>query len=186
MKLMDDPVIKERVARDIRFEVHALWSTALEYASRPRDVFGSDITIDNALLESCLVHARLLADFLDVKKPQYEDVLAVHYLPNWDSRDTLTKAERDRINWTIMHLSAERSRVGEGIDLVETAERVLQVMGRFIGEITDPDVHGWFAPVVSERAAFARRRHEMETRGKVVRMVSTTNETVIGVNDGSL
>jgi hypothetical protein len=184
MKLMNDPAVRQRAARDVHFEVKSLWTTAIEYASRPRDVLGRDVTIDNALIESCLVHARLLADFLDLKKASREDVLAVHYLPSWESTDTLTKSERDRINWMIMHLSAERSRVGNGIDLVETAERVLQVIGRFVGEITDPNVQRWFAPVVRERAAFARRRQELEAEGKDVRIVSTTNESVISVIDG--
>jgi len=179
---MDDQAIKAEVARDIRYEVHAMWSTALEYASRPRDLFGSDVTIDNALIESCLVHARLLGDFLDVKKSRYEDAaLAVHYLASWDSKDTLAKDERKRINWMIMHLSAKRSRVKEGVDLVGTADRVMQVMDRFIGEIIDPDTRRWFEPVLTEHAEFARRRKEIEGLGKSMQIVSTTNEREIGV-----
>jgi hypothetical protein len=166
MKLMDDPESRRTVARHIRFEVHALWATAIEYTYRSRGVCGSDVIIDNALIESCLVHARLLADFLDAKKATYEDALAVHYAPSWHSRDTLTKDERDLINWMIMHLSAERIRVTEGLDLVKIAERVLQVMGQFIAQIIEPEIQRWFEPVVRELATFARRYQEMEERRK--------------------
>ena len=106
MRLMDDPAVRERVAREhVAYEAHAMWSAAIEHG-----LLHASSTVDegrrkNAYLEGCLVHARLLAEFLDGQATRkHEDAHATHYLRNWSVKDTLNETERNWINWNIMHL----------------------------------------------------------------------------------
>lgn len=181
---MSDSSLREAIARKhILFEVRSLWVTAIEHSQLDHgslDAF--TVRASNAFLESCLVHARLLAEFLDIKpSATHEDVRAAHYSPGWASKSTLSRGERDSINWHIMHLSAERERHGGTLDLVETAERVLQVFNRFVATIPEPEVRDWFAPCVTEIVTFARTRRLLERQGKFVRTYATTNVTTVTV-----
>ena len=176
---MDDQAIREQVAREhVLYEAHALWTSALEHGLLHAAATVAEGRARNAHLEACLVHARLLAEFLDGSPSnRYQDAHARYYSPSWSSTSTLTQTERDWINWKVMHLSAYRARLSGGLDLVETAERVFQVLGNFIGTIPDPTVRGWFSPVVHERAEFARERQRLESRGQLPRLVATTSPT---------
>lgn len=181
---MNDPEIRERVARDhILYEVNALWTSALEHAQIDRDSLDPTISrAGNAFMEACLVHARLLAEFLDTApRGSREDARAVHYAPGWSTTDTLNQTERNSINWHIMHLSAERERSGTRLDLVDMAERILQVFSRFVASIPDPTTRDWFAPCIAGIDRFARERSALESAGKYVRLYATTTATVITV-----
>ncbi len=65
--------------------------------------------VRNALLESVLVHARALEDFLSRERPaKGDDVVAVDFLPTWGRRCCLTQQDRDYINKRTMHLTTLR------------------------------------------------------------------------------
>lgn len=63
----------------------------------------------NALLESSLVHIRVLDDFLSMKEAaQPDDVVAVDFLPSWEPRSCLTPDGRASVNKRTMHLTTVR------------------------------------------------------------------------------
>lgn len=88
----------------VGYEAEMLVGTAELLRRMPEGTIAHD-----AVLESFLVHARLLDDFLarDLPKPgtpSEDDVVARHYLPNWPRARVMSKSERDlaRTRWSLI------------------------------------------------------------------------------------
>lgn len=100
-------------ARHLRYEVAMLVAQAGEYARRyPAGGPGEDgfrcPAYDDALLESTLVHLRLLDEFLSSRGSHRCDVRANDWVSDdvWSPTDQwLSHAVRRRINWQVAHLS---------------------------------------------------------------------------------
>ena len=68
-----------------------------------------DAGINNAIVESRLLHVRTLLDFLECREKQQDDVLAVHY--GFPSRTIKIEAVyRKRLNKDLAHLTYSRTR----------------------------------------------------------------------------
>jgi len=99
--------------------------------------------VGNALLESFLLHARTVADFLrnhhdNPKDRRADDVLAVDYLPSWQPRDALSRDDRRGINKQLAHLSIKRLPGSERPwHFAAIASRLLAGMGTFLAEFLD-------------------------------------------------
>lgn len=92
----------------IGYEVEMLVETAVLLGELRADTVTHD-----AVLESFLVHARLLDGFLAHRHPEEEDpnaddVFAVDYAPEWDPRHFMPGQERAIANKQVAHLTWRR------------------------------------------------------------------------------
>ena len=72
----------------------------------------------NAFLEASLIHVRLLADFLENRGVQNDDVKACWWV-NWSGSTCLRSSIREQINKRLVHLSSTRSTQRDwGLDLL--------------------------------------------------------------------
>lgn len=126
-----------------------------------------DLVFHNAMVESQLVHARILADFLttEQKNPvQKDDVTLGDLLPAL--RDELNsdigsfavqygthRAEGTpcwQVNKLIVHLTHHRAGLGQHEDLFELLERILEPVLRKVAEKSQrPVLIKWSAPTAS-------------------------------------
>jgi hypothetical protein len=117
----------------------------------------SEATIaHDAVLESFLVHARLLDDFLahDVPKPgtlSEDDVVARHYLPNWPLAPVMSKSERDLANKMVAHLTTARADK-RPVKIALVLAEVTTGLREFVVALP-PDQRAWFARVTAAVAA---------------------------------
>lgn len=102
----------QEMAEDVSYEMSQLaLSTVLIESRRYPTQGGTDEqrAIGNALLESALVHARSLDEFLGKeKRGQDDDVIARDYLPEWEPKHALKPAERESVNKRLAHITTER------------------------------------------------------------------------------
>jgi hypothetical protein len=110
----------------------------------------------DAVLESFLLHARLLDDFLalDVPKrgsPGADDVVARHYLPTWPLARVMPKLERDLANKMVAHLTTARADKRP----VQVALVLAEVTTGLLGFVValQPGQRPWFARVSAATAA---------------------------------
>ena len=117
----------------LKYEVWMLWSLAHILAA---DNQGQGV-IHNALLESFLIHARILTEFLYRNKPLQDTILASQYFPsanNWESirppkTELLKETEKDA-HKQLAHLTYTRLQGKTQWPYIKTAndiEAVLQV-----------------------------------------------------------
>jgi hypothetical protein len=102
--------------------------------------------IRNALLESSLVHVRVLDDFLRMKAPnQPDDVVAVQFLPSWEPRSCLIPDERDYVNKRLMHLTTVRG-TGPAPWQLDKSREVFRNFRTFLQALdaSDPAKAEWF------------------------------------------
>ena len=123
------------------YEVEMLIGTSRMLSPQPRSV------ADNAMLESFLVHARLLDDFLTLKVPKpgskfEDDVVAGHYIMKWTPRTILTEADRDLVNKFVAHLTSGRM-TKEPVPVLALRAKVLSGFQRFLAELP-PAKRPWF------------------------------------------
>jgi hypothetical protein len=123
----------------LAYETSMLYETTAELvrrlvrSSEATDTFVSDETsMRNALLESLLIHARVLQEFLNRKSSQHaDDVLAVQFVPDWN--DDLRVVVGDivtRMHKQLAHLSLARERKRPW-PVIQIADDILSEMRRF-------------------------------------------------------
>lgn len=123
------------------YEVDMLIGTSCMVSPHPGSV------ADNAMLESFLVHARLLDDFLTRKVPKpgskfEDDVVARHYIPKWTPRTVLTEADRDLVNKFVAHLTSGRM-TKQPVPVLALRAKVVSGFQRFLAELP-PVKQPWF------------------------------------------
>lgn len=127
-------------SKHLHYEVAMFFILARALAS---GVFGEGI-LHNAVLESFIIHARILLDFLFLKaRPQDDDVVAEDYLSEWtEIRGEMPPILTDlrfRVGKRAAHLTYSRLAVGseekpwEFLKIVGTLEGVLD---RFITKVS--------------------------------------------------
>ena len=95
----------EASARDVAYEVQMLIHVADAFPGGQRII--ESVEDRNVFLESFLVHARVVDEFLR-STPNRDDITAEHYLPSWTGRSILTDVERLAIDKQVAHLTAAR------------------------------------------------------------------------------
>jgi hypothetical protein len=109
-------------------------------------VFGNSV-VNNALLESFTVHARILLDFLFAIKPKKDEVIAEDFFRNpeeWrrtrpPKTETLKKVDR-RVAKEVAHLTYARQKVTAQTKpwpFIEIAKDVSKVFSGFISLVPD-------------------------------------------------
>ena len=110
---MGDVDLEQFACVQIAYEVRTMFGQVVELLQRPREPWDP---VYLALVEAPLVHLRALDDFLGataaaVKKRGHDDVVAQHYLPEWEPQPFLDDDVRKAINAQLQHL-AERRETG--------------------------------------------------------------------------
>jgi hypothetical protein len=132
------------------------------------------------LLESLLVHVRLLDDFLANRRFRDDDLTASDYNSSWPSNGFLRTEERSSIHKKVVHLTrsrqdrkaAQRWRTTGALDAEgnwdrsDLAERALAAFTKFI-ETLDPGIRELFEPDLTE--AWKYYIWPFEVRGEVQR-----------------
>jgi hypothetical protein len=110
--------------------------------------------LSNAVVESFLVHPRLLDDFFGSasRGPKRRDVLATDFHPTWQCQRVLTTAERDGISGKVVHLSSDRVH-GFPWNVGDIVVRFADTFSDFVGE--DPSRRKQFAQVLGESSRVA-------------------------------
>jgi hypothetical protein len=102
----------------------------------------------SAWVEVLVLHSRVLADFFGLS-PSRDDVVASHYVEDWDSNhpDVLwIRRYISPINKRVMHLTAYRLRRPGGTDMPSLSELVTRldsVVGNFFVRLS-ADQQAWF------------------------------------------
>lgn len=120
------------LAHDVSYEINMFWHLcriAIPKSSGPEQ---------DALKEAALIHARCLMAFFN-SEPKMDDVVATHYVPEWDpDRDGgkelrwLKERLDTLINKRVAHLTAYRQRVPKESHLVdEILLKMMTVVKRF-------------------------------------------------------
>jgi hypothetical protein len=146
------------------------------------------------LLESLLLHVRMLDDFLANKRSRGrdgdDDLTAKDYNSSWSSNGFLKRNERSAINKKLAHLT--RSRRDHKIDQIwratgaldaegnwhrrNLAERALAASTRFVDSL-DPDTKELFYPALTE--AWKYFFSAFEVRGQVQSPPTSVNAVVM-------
>lgn len=172
------------LAGHIAYEVEMLVLTCRELLARglnelsdteaPTD---ADRLLNNLLVESFLIHARSLDDFLSYGEPERRpgDVLAVDYNAAWVPGEVLPARVRDVINRRVAHLTIDRLVFLVGIQPAIIARRLLSGFREFAATL--PELR-WPA---LDRAATRARDHldYLDGLGLPEYVVSTTNQNVM-------
>lgn len=112
-----DPAQLNGMAGHIAYEVEMLVLTGRELLARGLEDLSSAVSpsdaeglLNNLLVESFLIHARNLDDFLTYSqsKRRPRDVLALDYNDNWIPTDVLAGSVRVLINRRVAHLTIDR------------------------------------------------------------------------------
>lgn len=136
---MDDRTL-EAMVEHVAYEIDMLQATAI--LLRTGMIEGR---LKNAVLESTLVHLRLVDEFLAGSGGRSDDVSAIDYLPTWAPRNVLTEDERRDVNKRVHHLTTRR--IGQSymwpLALCEDAVRACV---DFLTELEreEPRRGGWF------------------------------------------
>lgn len=115
--------------RHISYEI-GMAATGTQLLHQPPGLHGE--ALKNVLLESVLVHLRLLDDFVGrATRAHKDDVLAVDYLETWDPAEVGPLGEfRRPINTQVAHLSIARE-AGRLWNVLALTHSVLGECGRF-------------------------------------------------------
>ena len=102
----------QEMAEDVSYEMSQLALATLLIESRRYPTQGGtdeQRAIGNALLESALVHARSLDDFLGLAaRTKDDDVIARDYLLSWAAKRALEDHERESVNKRLAHITTGR------------------------------------------------------------------------------
>ncbi len=109
------------------------------------DTLDSDTVQHDAVLESFLIHARSVDDFLSlpVKNQRPNDVVARHYHAEWESDPVMPERERDLVNKFVAHLTTVRFRK-QGVRVGLVMAEVKGGFMRFLRAL-EPERRVWFA-----------------------------------------
>jgi hypothetical protein len=154
------------------------------------------------LLESLLVHVRLLDDFLANRRLRDDDLTASDYNSSWSSNGFLKTEERSAIHKKVVHLTRSRRdhkadqrwRTTGALDAEgnwhrsDLAKRALAASTKFI-ETLDPGTKDLFEPALTE--AWKYHLSAFELRGQVqrpqpphVRAMMLDNQVTVFVGTG--
>jgi len=105
----------------------------------------------SAILESFLLHARVLRGFFAGNRDQSDDVLAEDFVPGWVKPQApaypYLVAERKRLNKALAHLSAERVNYdvsGKDWDVEKIRKELEPIIKRFLMEASAMPHSDWF------------------------------------------
>jgi len=119
--------------RHIAYEV-GMTATGTLLLHQPPGVYGE--ALKNAILESVLIHLRLLDEFVGRQPQHAEDVAATDYLATWIPVDGgPLMGYRALINWQVAHVSIRRE-AGRLWNVLELATEVLTECQRFFDELS--------------------------------------------------
>ena len=132
----------------LAYEASMLYETTAELVRRlipsPEaevSMSGEETSMRNALLESLLIHARVLQEFLTAAKGKHpDDVLAVQFVPDWEANLQVVVGDLVvRMHKQLAHLSLARERK-QSWPIIQIADDILEEMGRFSRAALD---HGY-------------------------------------------
>lgn len=172
MTALSDDRLRTLAEEHIAYELEMLvWTSMTLYrdtAAYSAPVLGLSQDARNAVLESLLVHARILDDFLlNRDGPDGDDVLAKHYAP-WDERSILPAEmikkkqrfwtfmpgdSREQANKRVAHLTQRRLDDGENkkVRYLAVAHAIAATFLAFLDRVAenDPSRSAWFAKAAS-------------------------------------
>ena len=130
----------QEASKHLHYEVDMLLGTARLLAAGVR----GDV-LSNAVVESFIIHTRVLLDFLYDERPRSDDVVASDYFTDrqdWISKrpamsSTLTKVDR-RVGKEVAHLTYVRNEVTDEMKkwpFVEIANEVQRVVAVFVNAV---------------------------------------------------
>lgn len=135
-----DPVLQE-ASNHLHYEFWMLTSLAKGLASS----IAANGWLPNALLESFVIHVRVLLDFLYVEQPKPDDVIAADYFPSSEEWEKLRPAQsetlkksRTRAHKELAHLTYARLNVTPETKpwaFIEIANQIHRVMDIFLGNV---------------------------------------------------
>ena len=99
----------------------------------------------NAALESFLIHARAMDDFLSSDKARSDDVVAKHYMESWTSESVLPADARKAVNKLVAHLTSKRLDK-QPVNIADVLDAVIGQFEKFLEELP-PERRGWFGKV---------------------------------------
>lgn len=104
----------------------------------------------SALIESFLIHARVLRDFFCRRRHKPDDVIASDFVSGWTqppaSDYSYISAQKDRLDKALAHLTTTRVRYdseGKQWDVVTIMREIKPMIERFLAELPD-DRKPWF------------------------------------------
>lgn len=179
-----DPAQLNGMAGHIAYEVEMLVLTGRELLARglgdlsitvsPSD---AERLLNNLLVESFLIHARSLDDFLTYSQSQRRpgDVLALDYNDEWMPTDVLAASVRGLINRRVAHLTIDRLVFLVGIQPAIISRRLL---GRYREFVATLPALKWPA---LDRAAMTAGEHldHLDSLDLPEFVVSTTTQSVV-------
>lgn len=165
----DENDLREMARRHLSYEIKML--RELSAALQGKGV--GPRTLNNALLESFLIHYRNLYDFFypENKRRLPFDIAATDYLPAPHWRKVRPKADikkivenRERVNSLLAHLSLRRLRyTTRSWPDKKMAGAIEEMVEAFIGQLPQSR-KPWFASVIAKKRAGDVKDAERETR----------------------
>ena len=123
----------------IRFE----YQITVEMAARARATLSDDFEVfitELAFLESYLVHARSLHEFLSSRGSRDTDIQASRYVDGFLEKP-LDENAVEHVNRRLQHLTTHRQGDNVGWTPADTLPQIVESMGRFIDELSSrPDL----------------------------------------------
>lgn len=172
MGRLPDDQLRTLAEEHIAYELEMLVWTAMtlyrDSAGNSASVLTLSQNARNAVLESLLVHARILDDFLMNRAgPRGDDVCAKHFAP-WDERAELPAEtiKKERVTWTFMpgpsreqankrvaHFTQKRLDGGESKEVryLDVAHAIATAFVAFLDRVSEHDQgrSDWFATAAS-------------------------------------
>ncbi len=146
-----DPQL-QLLAEDVGYE---LWMAAAVARMGATGALASEplalVAVNNALLETTMLHVRNVDTFLRSTDSAEDDVIALHYVSTWPCTPVLTKDEAADLNKRLMHLSQQRVRLNATWDRPGFVRRTLDTFKTFHDALRDahPERAAWFDPLVA-------------------------------------
>ena len=156
----------ESFAREhVCYEAEMLVATAARLRDLPEGTVDHD-----AVLESFLVHARLLDDFLACPIPEQkgrgnDDVVARYYVPTWPLKRVIPGSQRVQANKLVAHLTWSREDK-QPIDVALILGSVVSGLRRFLSEVPS-----------ERRPWFERAQQALAGQGGATATTTTTTTT---------
>lgn len=137
----DDELVN--ASEDLYYEISMMRTTAQGLISG----VANPSAIQNALLESFLLHVRILLDFLSPPRrpPLEDDVIATDYAPTWKTVDTADGGKyiemlREEINKRLAHLTYKRLKIADrdkGWNFIGIEARLVKWLHEFLRSVPD-------------------------------------------------
>ncbi|MFN8400086.1 MAG: hypothetical protein U0X74_08725 [Anaerolineales bacterium] len=132
---------KEELIKASEHLLYEVWMFTSLTRGMASGVFNEGV-INNALLESFTIHARVLLDFLFAENPRQDDVIAEDYLPSLDEWVKIKAAKSEkleniytRVGKEVAHLTYVRQTIvpqAKGWNFIEIANEINSVFNSFL------------------------------------------------------